>query len=113
VVVEGVAVLLLKAALEVEEVVGQEMQLVEEVAEEERYHQEVAAQVLLHWVAKEVVQAGQRFHEEAEVVAFLQLQRSQLGRKNPLEVVEVGHLNEQAAVVGLTERVCPRKEAAR
>jgi hypothetical protein len=110
---EVVAVLLLKAALEVEEVVDQEKQLAEEVAEQERCLQEVAAQVLLRWVAKEGVQAGQRFHEEAEVVAFLQLQRSQLGRKNPLEVVEVDHLNEQAAVVGLTERVCPRKEAAR
>jgi hypothetical protein len=112
-VVVGVAVLLLKAALGAEEVVGREMQLVEEVVEEERYLQEVAAQVSMRWVAKEVVQAGQRFHEEAEAVAFLQQQRSQLGRKNPLEVVEVGHLNEQAAVVGQKERVCLRKEAVR
>ena len=88
-------VLLLKVALGAEEAVGQEKQLVEEVAEEgDRLLQEVAAQALMRWVAKEVVQAGQRFREEAEVVAFLQQPRSQLGRKNPLEEVEAGHPRE-------------------
>jgi len=113
VVAEEVAGLLLTVALGVEEVASQGKQLVEEVAEEERSLQEVAAQVLTRWAAKEVVQAGQRFHEEVEVVAFLQQQHSQLGRKNPVEVVEVGHPNEQAAVVGPKEGVCPRKEAVR
>jgi len=89
-----VAGLLLTVALGVEEVASQGKQLVEEVAEEERSLQEVAAQVLTRWAAKEVVQAGQRFHEE-------------------VEVVEVGHPNEQAAVVGPKEGVCPRKEAVR
>lgn len=106
-------VLLLKAALGVEEVVGQEKQLAEEVAEGERFLQEAAVQVLKRWVAKGVVQADQHFHEEAEVVAFLQQQRSKLGRMHPLEVVEVDHLNEQVAVVGLKGDVCPRKEAVR
>ena len=104
--------LLLKAALGAEEAVGQERQLVEEVAEEGgRLLQEVVARAVMRWVAKEVVQAGQRFHEEVEVEAFLQKQRWQLGRRNPLEEVEVGHLHAQAAVVGPKEGVCPRKEA--
>ena len=105
-------VLLLKVALGAEEAVGQEKQLVEEVAEEgDRLLQEVAAQAVMRWVAKEVVPAGQRFREEAGVVAFLQQQHSQLGRKNPVEEVEAGHLREQAAAVGLKEGVCPRKGA--
>ena len=104
--------LLPKAALEAEEAVGREKQLAEEVAEEgDRLLLEVAALVLMRWVAEEVVQAGQHFREEVGVEAFLQQQHSKLGRKNPLEVVEAGHLNEQAAVVGLREGVCPRKEA--
>ena len=110
---EEVVVLLLKAALGVEEVVSREKQLVEEVAEEERLLQEAAVQVLMRWVAKEVVQAGQHFHEAVEVEAFLQQQRSKLGRMHPSEVVEVDHLNEQAAVAGLKGDVCPRKEAVR
>ena len=91
----------------------------EEVAEEEGHLlQAVVALVSRCLVGEVEEQEGQSFHsvpglEVEVVVAFLQLQRSQLGRKNPLEVVEVDHLNEQAAVVGLTERVCPRKEAAR
>lgn len=103
--------LLLKVALGAEEVVDQEKQLVEGVEVEVRLLQEVAAQVSTRWVAEEVVQAGQHFHEEVEVEAFLQQQRSQLDRKNPLGEAEVGHLHEQAAVVGLKEGVCPRKEA--
>lgn len=106
-------VLLLRAALEAEEVVGQEKQLVEEVVEEEHFLQEVAAQVLMRWVAKEAVQAGQHFREAVGVEAFLQQQRSKLGRRHPLEVVEVGHLHERAAAAGLKEGVCPRKEAVR
>ena len=103
-------VLLLKVALGAEEAVGQEKQLVEEVAEEgDRLLQEGAAQVVMRWVAREVVQAVQRFREEAGVVAFLQQQRSQLGRKNRVEEAEAGHLREQAAAVGLKEGVCPRK----
>ena len=105
--------LLLKAALGVEEAVSREKQLVEEVAEEERLLQEVAAQVLMRWVAKEAVQAGQRFHEAVGVVAFLQQQRSKLGKTRPVEEVEVGHLHEQAVAVGPKEGVCPRKEAVR
>lgn len=102
----------LKVALGAEEAVGQEKQLVEEVAEEgDRLLQEVAAQVVMRWVAKEVVQAGQRFREEAGVVAFLQQQRSQLDRKNRVEEVEAGHPREQAAAVGLKEGACPRKGA--
>ena len=105
---------LLKVASGVEGAVGQEKQLAEEVAEEEdRLLQEVVVQVLTRWVAKEVVQAGQHFREEVVEEAFLQQQHSKLGRKNPLEEVEAGHLNEQAAVVGPREGVCPRKEAAR
>lgn len=79
--------------------------------EEDRLLQEVAARVLTRWVAKAVVQAGQHFHGEAEVVAFLQQQGSKLGRKNLLEVVEGGRLIEQAAEGGLKKHVCPRKEA--
>lgn len=108
---EEVVVLLLKVALGAEEVVDQEKQLVEEVEVEGRLLREVAVQVLMRWVAEEVVQAGQRFHEEVEAEAFLQQRRSRLGRKNPLEEVEVGHLHEQAAAVGPKEGVCPRKEA--
>jgi hypothetical protein len=114
VVAEEVVVRLLKAALGVEEAVGQEKQLAEEVAEEEdRLLQEVVVRVLTRWVAKEVVQAGQHFREEVEVAAFLQQQRLKLGMKNPLEVAEAGHQNEQAAVVGLMGGVCPRKEVVR
>ena len=106
------AVLLQKAPLEAEEAVGQEKQLAEEVAEEgDRLLLEVAALVLMRWVAEEVVQAGQHFREEVGVEAFLQQQRSRLGRKNPSEEVEVGHLHEQAVVVGPKEGVCLRKEA--
>ena len=111
---EEVAVRLSKVALGVEEAVGQEKQSAEEVAEEgARLTQEVEVQVLMHWVAKEVVRADQHFREEVEVAAFLQQQRLKPGMKNPLEVVEAGHLNEQAAVVGPREDVCPRKEVAR
>ena len=106
--------LLLKVALGVEEAVGQERQLVEGVAEEgDRLLQVVAAQVLMRWAAKEAVQAGRRFHGEVEVEAFLQQQRSQLGKKNPVEEVEVGRLHEPAAVEGPKEGVCPRKEVVR
>ena len=103
--------LLLKVALGAEEVVDQEKQLVEGVEVEVRLLQEVAAQVSTRWVAEEVVQAGQHFREEVGVEAFLQQQRSRLGRKNPSEEVEVGHLHEQAVVVGPKEGVCLRKEA--
>ena len=103
--------LLLKVALGAEEVVDQEKQLVEEVEVEGRLLREVAVQVLMRWVAEEVVQAGQHFREEVGVEAFLQQQRSRLGRKNPSEEVEVGHLHEQAVVVGPKEGVCLRKEA--
>jgi hypothetical protein len=111
---EEAVVLLLKVASGVVGVVEQAKKLEGEVAEEEdRLLQEVAARVLTRWVAKAVVQAGQHFHGEAEVVAFLQQQGSKLGRKNLLEVVEEGHPNEQVAEVGLKKHVCPRKEVVR
>lgn len=112
-------VLLLKVALGVEEAVVREMKWEEEVAEEEgRLFQEVAVQVLMRWAAKEEARVVQHLHSvlahvEEAVVAFLQQQRSRLGKTSPLEAVEEGHLREQAAVAGLKRHACPRKEEVR
>jgi hypothetical protein len=57
---------------------------------------------------------GQSFRSvpglEVEVVAaFLQLQHSRLGRKNPLEVVVEDHLRVQAEEAVPKRCACPRK----
>jgi hypothetical protein len=81
--------------------------------EEDRLIQEAVARVLLSWVAKEVVQVVRHFHEEVEVVAFLQQQDSTLDRKNPLEAAEGEHRIEQAEAVDSRKFVCHRKQVVR
>ena len=114
VVAEGVA-LLPKAALGVEVVVAQEMKWEEEVAEEEGHLlQAVVALVSRCLVGEVEEQEGQSFHsvpglEVEVVVAFLQLQHSRLGRKNPLEEVVEGHLRVQAEEAVPKRCACPRK----
>jgi hypothetical protein len=67
-----------------------------------------------HLVGEVEEREGQSFRSvpglEVEVVAaFLQLQHSRLGRKNPLEVVVEDHLRVQAEEAVLKRCACPRK----
>lgn len=87
----------------------------EEVAEEEGHLlQAVVALVSRCLVGEVEEQEGQSFHsvpglEVEVVVAFLQLQHSRLGRKNPLEEVVEGHLRVQAEEAVPKRCACPRK----
>ena len=112
---EGVAALQRMVALAEVEVAGQAMKWEEEVAvEEDHLLQAVVVPVSQHLVGEVEEQEGQSFHSvpglEVEVVAaFLQLQHSRLGRKNPLEEVVEGHLRVQAEEAVPKRCACPRK----
>jgi hypothetical protein len=87
----------------------------EEVAEEEGHLlQAVVALVSRCLVGEVEEQEVQSFHSvpglEVEVVAaFLLLQHSRLGRKNPLEEVVEGHLRVQVEEAVPKRCACPRK----
>jgi len=97
------------------EVAGQAKKWEEEVAEEEgRLLQAVVVLVSQHLVGEVEEREEQSFRpaqelEGEEVAAFLQLQHSRPGKKNPLEEAVEDHLNVQAEEVVRKRYACPRK----
>ena len=97
------------------EAAGQAMKWEEEVAEEEDHLlRAVVVLVSQHLVGEVEEQEEQSFRSvlglEVEVAAaFLQLQHSRLGMRNPLEEVAEDHPNVQAEEEVPKKCACPRK----
>jgi len=112
---EGVAALQRMVALAEVEVAGQAMKWEEEVAvEEDHLLQAVVVPVSQHLVGEVEEREEQSFRSvlglEVEVAAaFLQLQHSRLGRKNPLGEVVEDRPNVQAEEEVRKRCACPRK----